>query len=56
MRLAAPIAVKTVVEFIENEWHSFNEVRLVLYTREEDKAYMIFADALQRLLATKASP
>lgn len=53
IRLAAPIAVKTVVGFIENEPHSLAEVRLVLYTREDDKAYMIFADALQRLLAAK---
>lgn len=53
IRLAAPIAVKTVVGFIENEPHCLNEVRLVLYTREDDKAYMIFADALQRLLAAK---
>jgi len=34
---------------------SFDEVRLVLYTREDDQAYMIFADALQRLLATKSA-
>jgi len=53
IRLAAPIAVQTVVEFVENESHSFDEVRLVLYTRENDKAYMIFADELQQLLATR---
>src|SRR5258706_12904539 len=34
IRLAAPIAVRTVVEFIEKEPHSLDEVRLVLYTRE----------------------
>lgn len=55
IRLAAPIAVSTVVEFIESESHNLGEVRLVLYTREDDEAYTIFADALQRLLATKAA-
>ena len=51
IRLAAPIAVRTVVDFLKNQPHRLDEVRLVLYTREDDKAYMIFADALQRLLA-----
>ncbi len=53
IRLAAPIAVKTVVGFLEKEPHSLDEVRLVLYTREDDKAYVIFADALQQLLSKK---
>ena len=53
MRLAAPIAVRTVVEFLEKEPHSLNEVRLVIYQREDDKAYMLFADALQQLLAAR---
>jgi len=53
IRLAAPIAVKAVVEFLEREQHGLEEVRLVLYQREDDKAYMTFADALQRLLLAR---
>lgn len=53
IRLAAPIAVKTIVSFLENNPHNLKEVRLVLYTREDDKAYIIFADALQQLLSMK---
>ncbi len=50
IRLAAPVAVQTVVEFLDKFPHNLDEVRLVLYTREDDKAYMIFAEALERLL------
>ncbi|HEX5218938.1 MAG TPA: macro domain-containing protein [Verrucomicrobiae bacterium] len=53
IKLAAPIAVKTVVEFLEQRTHSLEEVRLVLYQREDDQAYITFADALQRLLLAK---
>jgi len=56
IRLAAPIAIKTVVEFLEQQPGSLEEVRLVLYQREDDKAYMLFADALQRLLSEKSHP
>lgn len=55
IRLAAPIAVKTVVSFLKTEPHGLDEVRLVLYTREDENAYIIFADALQNLLAIKAN-
>jgi O-acetyl-ADP-ribose deacetylase (regulator of RNase III) len=50
IRLAAPIALKTVIEFLAKEQHNFNEVRLVLYTREDETAYTIYAQALQQLL------
>jgi O-acetyl-ADP-ribose deacetylase len=53
IRYAAPVAVKTVVEFLEEEPHSLDEVRLVLYQREDDKAYMLFADALRQLLSQR---
>src|SRR5438105_15859996 len=42
MRLAAPIALKTIIEFLENEQHTLEEVRMVLYNREQDTAYALF--------------
>lgn len=53
IRLAAPIALKTIIQFLEKEQHSLDEVRMVLYTREDDKAYTIFAEALGQILAGK---
>src|SRR6516162_7096026 len=56
LRLAAPIALQTIIEFLGREQHDFDEVRMVLYTREDDRAYPIFADALQRLVSRRAEP
>jgi len=53
IRLAAPIALRTIVEFLEKEPHDLDEVRMVLYTREDDKAYTIFAQALEHLLSER---
>src|SRR3954454_12744826 len=46
IRLAAPIALKTIIQFLETEQHSLDEVRMVLYTREDDRSYPLFAEAL----------
>ena len=56
LRLAAPIALLTIIEFLEREQPSLDEVRMVLYSREDDRAYPIFADALQRLVRRRAEP
>jgi O-acetyl-ADP-ribose deacetylase (regulator of RNase III) len=56
LRLAAPIALRTIIEFLEREQHSLDEVRMVLYSRENDRAYPIFAEALQRLVSRRAEP
>ena len=56
LRLAAPIALMTIIEFLEREEHSLDEVRMVLYSREDDRAYPIFAEALQRLVRRRAEP
>ena len=56
LRLAAPIALMTIIEFLEREQHSLDEVRMVLYSREDDRAYPIFAQALQRLVRSRAEP
>jgi O-acetyl-ADP-ribose deacetylase len=55
MRLAAPIALKTIIGFLDAEQHSLDEVRMVLYTREDEKAYSIFARALERILAERVA-
>jgi O-acetyl-ADP-ribose deacetylase (regulator of RNase III) len=55
LRLAAPIALKTIIEFLEREHHNLDEVRMVLYPREDDKAYTVFARTLEQMLAEKAA-
>jgi hypothetical protein len=32
-RLAAPIALKTIIRFLEQEQHNLDEARMVLYNR-----------------------
>lgn len=53
MRLAAPIALETIISFLETEPHSLDEVRMVLYSREDDKAYATFAQTLGWLLSMR---
>lgn len=54
MRLAAPVALTTIFEFLERGEHSLDEVRLVLYTREDERAYPIFGEALQHFATRRA--
>jgi O-acetyl-ADP-ribose deacetylase (regulator of RNase III) len=54
IRLAAPVTLKAILDFLCSEQHSLEEVRMVLYTRENDKAYTVHAQALEQLLATSA--
>jgi O-acetyl-ADP-ribose deacetylase (regulator of RNase III) len=51
--LAAPIAIKTIVEFLRQGEHDLDEVRIVLYPREDERAYPVFAAALNSLLADR---
>jgi O-acetyl-ADP-ribose deacetylase (regulator of RNase III) len=53
LRLAAPIALRTIIEFLERERHDLDEVRMVLYTRENDKAYTAFAEVLEQILSQR---
>jgi O-acetyl-ADP-ribose deacetylase (regulator of RNase III) len=55
MRLAAPIAMETIVKFLEKERHELEEVRMVLYSREDEKAFEIFAEALGGMMARHQS-
>lgn len=51
IKLAAPVALKTIVEFLRRGEHNLDEVRMVLYSREDDQAYPLFAEALEKILA-----
>jgi len=51
LELAAPVALKTIVEFLKRGGHNLDEVRMVLYQREDDRAYPLFAAALEQILA-----
>jgi len=55
IRLAAPVALKTIIEFLESEQHSFSEIRMVLYTREDEKAHATFVQALMELLEERVT-
>lgn len=54
IRLAAPIALTTIIQFLKNGQHNLEEVRMVLYSREDDRAYPIFAEALEQILSAQA--
>ena len=41
----------TIVEFLRLGEHSLEEVRMVLYPREDDRAYPLFVAALEEILA-----
>jgi len=49
--LAAPIALRTIIEFIRKGDHDLKEVRMVLYQREDERAYPVFVAALYQILA-----
>ena len=55
IRLAAPVALKTIVEFLRREQHCFDEVRMVLYSRENEAAYTVYQQALEELLSESVS-
>jgi O-acetyl-ADP-ribose deacetylase (regulator of RNase III) len=50
LRLAAPIATKTIVTFLKQGDHTLDEVRIVLYQREDDRAFPLFVAALEEIL------
>jgi O-acetyl-ADP-ribose deacetylase len=55
IRLAAPIALATIIKYLEHAPHDLDEVRMVLYTREDDTAYDVFARALEQILSEKGT-
>jgi O-acetyl-ADP-ribose deacetylase (regulator of RNase III) len=54
LRLAARIALRTMIEFLEGEQHGLEEVRMVLYTREDARAYRVFTQTLEEILSERA--
>jgi O-acetyl-ADP-ribose deacetylase (regulator of RNase III)/CheY-like chemotaxis protein len=52
IQLAAPVALKAIVDFLRDQQHQLGEVRMVLYTRENEKAYALYAQALEELLGS----
>lgn len=54
LKLAAPVAMRTVVDFLRSGRHDLAEVRMVLYQREDDRAYPLFEAALERILGEAA--
>src|SRR5260221_2283037 len=42
IRLAAPVALKTIVDFLKQEKQDSDKVRMMLYTREDGKAYAVY--------------
>ncbi len=55
LRLAAPIAIRTIIDFLERERHGLDEVRMVLYPREDERAYTVFAEALEQILSARVT-
>jgi O-acetyl-ADP-ribose deacetylase len=52
LRLAAPVALSSVVGFLEHEQHDLEEVRVVIYQGDE-VAYTVFKFALEEILSKK---
>jgi O-acetyl-ADP-ribose deacetylase (regulator of RNase III) len=50
LKLAAPIAMATIVKFLQERESTLKEVRMVLYQREDDCAYPLFVGALEQIL------
>jgi len=53
LKLAAPVAMKAIVAFLRNARHDLDEVRMVLYQREDDRAYPLFEAALEQILGER---
>ena len=53
LKLAAPVAMKAIVAFLRNARHDLEEVRMVLYQREDDRAYPLFEAALEQILGER---
>jgi len=49
LRLAAPVALRAIIAFLETQPHDLDLVRMVLYPREMPEAYRIYAQALREL-------
>ena len=55
LKFAAPVAIRAIVEFLREGDHRLDEVRIVLYSREDDRAYPLFVAALEGILTESGS-
>ena len=55
LRLAAPIALHAICDFLKSEKHDLKLVRMVLYSYDNPAAYPTFLAALNRLFPATAS-
>jgi O-acetyl-ADP-ribose deacetylase (regulator of RNase III) len=55
LKLAAPIAMRAIVDFLRSSQHDLDEVRMVLYQREDDRAYPLFEAALEQILGGRGT-
>jgi O-acetyl-ADP-ribose deacetylase (regulator of RNase III) len=54
LRLAAPIALQAVLDFLRTEQHGLELVRIVLYSYDNRAAFPTFAEAMKRLVGEDA--
>ena len=54
IRLAAPVGLKAILDFLEQGGHGLEEVRMVLYTREDPASFKVYTQALENLLSARA--
>jgi O-acetyl-ADP-ribose deacetylase len=52
LRLAAPVALGSIIRFLEHEQHNLEELRFVIY-HSDDVAYTVFRFALENILSKK---
>jgi O-acetyl-ADP-ribose deacetylase len=50
LALAAPVALQTIIKFLRIAEHNLDEVRMVLYSREDERAYPLFAATLEQIV------
>jgi O-acetyl-ADP-ribose deacetylase (regulator of RNase III) len=50
MRLAAPVALQAICDYLRNSPHNLELVRMVLYPDETPEAYFIYSEAFQHLM------
>jgi O-acetyl-ADP-ribose deacetylase (regulator of RNase III) len=56
MHLAAPIALRAIIEFLQTQPHELELVRMVFYTREVPESYAIYAHTLQQIVEDGQMP
>jgi O-acetyl-ADP-ribose deacetylase (regulator of RNase III) len=53
IRLAAPVALETIVDYLASAPHGLDEVRMVLCTREDETSFNVYVKALEKIFAAR---